>query len=375
MDWWQKIKLRLRRAKTESEDNGLSGGFTSVKLPGGGTVLLDGLTREFLTSEAPEPSQAMLDGLLERTHRVRIYSGGVAGKTRLGQRCLIDTCEPGDLEALRAAIAIKHQDGKRFHCMCVGDHAMEFLDETGTVVALIGLHHGQSIRWDAWCSDARFRDRLRLLCWLAEHGVNGPLSEYEDSKRAAEERVAAFERWQAATPGCLMALMRAGEIAGIFVPCVPNPKPDEGQAFARAVGGTSENSLAVMLRALESSYPDVVERVRSLLSWNGSGVETSFDAEGNPVAPPSYQGVPENLLARFPIADISDAVLFQPSPSSRVTAGAARFFASDEFKKANGEMAADNLPDDVKRVLIKYWERLDGADGDAPNDHSQPRLF
>src|SRR6185437_14880586 len=90
-------------------------------------------------------------------------------------------------------------------CGCLGGPAIEVRDAEG-VKAVIGLHHGESIRWEPWSSDAMLADNRRLLDWLAARGVDGPLRQWEkeDEGRRAAQR--AFEAWQAAMPPCLAPL-------------------------------------------------------------------------------------------------------------------------------------------------------------------------
>jgi hypothetical protein len=59
-----------------------------------------------------------------------------------------------------------------WHCMCYGEQALELRDHDGAVLAVFGFHHGSSIRWDEWSSDAQLQNGQALVEWLGRHGVD-----------------------------------------------------------------------------------------------------------------------------------------------------------------------------------------------------------
>lgn len=148
-------------------------GLYRATWPDGAVGTIDEMTKDFLESSAPAPRQAQLEELFEQSSEVRVLEGGMwRGKPLKGE--VMATLSGPQLVELRRRLEVV--DGGAFHCMCVGTHVFEFRARNEKTLALIGLHHGISIRWDAWSSDATLKDGRGLAEWLATVGVAGPLS-------------------------------------------------------------------------------------------------------------------------------------------------------------------------------------------------------
>ena len=184
------------RRKTRPAD-----GFTRVERPDGSTALLDPATRDYFESSAPDPSRESLDRVLSAARRVRILRGGMDAGVPVGNDVLFETDDPSALASLRKALQIV--DEPAGHCMCPGDPTLELLGTDLERLAVIGHHHGESIRWDGWRDDAELVDGRRLLEWLAFQGISYPLDEYRHAERDAESRDAALARWREVMPSCL----------------------------------------------------------------------------------------------------------------------------------------------------------------------------
>jgi len=93
---------------------------------------------------------------------------------------VFETTDPATIEELSTYLRIK--DGDTGHCMCLGDaHILFFRDDQQ--IARIGLHHGQTIRWDdKWSWDAELVDGIGLLEWLDRHGYPDPLIDYREDE-------------------------------------------------------------------------------------------------------------------------------------------------------------------------------------------------
>lgn len=59
-------------------------------------------------------------------------------------------------------------------CMCLGDVRLRFLNAHRRVVAEVGVHLPDEVKWQHWPGDARLRDPERLRSWLHRNGVDGP---------------------------------------------------------------------------------------------------------------------------------------------------------------------------------------------------------
>jgi len=177
MDWLKRLLARLRRRPAEESP------FVPISIPGGPPTLADRETLAFLQSTAPAPSQASLDALLGRAHRVRVIAGGCARGKPIGHEVLLETADPEALSGLRAALRIVEAAPDNVsHCMCFGDPTIELLDSEGARLAAISSHHGEAIRWDDWTGDGELVDGLALLRWFANHGVTYPMEDYSEAR-------------------------------------------------------------------------------------------------------------------------------------------------------------------------------------------------
>jgi hypothetical protein len=245
------------------------------------------------------PSQASLDKVLVRATRVLVVDWEEVGRGVLQRtRVLAEFNNDESLAQLRNCLRIIEDPTTLFHCMCIGEEALELHGATGTL-ATIGLHHGRSIRWEVWSSDATLENGRRLLEFLAARGVSAPLERFEGDQRQAERAEREADRWRDAMPSCL------------------HPFWDEMR--------TLSPDLAPMRRALQASLPDPIERVLVLLRWFGSG-------EGPWNQFPSYESVPEQLLLEEPTEHLVAALtrtagVLAPTQLE----GAARYFAGWHF--------------------------------------------
>jgi hypothetical protein len=296
--------------------------------------LMDGLTAQYLESDAPNPSQQVLDEMLAGVTRVRVIDDGAALGEALGNDVLLASADPESLESLRECLAIVEDPESFGHCMCLGDLAIEFYGRQGLAVT-IGLHHGRSIRWDAWKHDAQLRDGTKILEWLARRGVTGPREEMEADMRRAEDTRQAFDAWREATPPCLIPLLDS--MTG------------------------SQFDIGPLRRALEDEYPDAHARILELFRWFGSG-------KGPWSGYPSYEAVPEELLWEYPTAVLAGALTNNPVTQEQ-TEGAARYFGGWRFKKEKAEFHM--IPAELKQRLMEHT--LEHSD--PSNAHGAQRAF
>lgn len=238
-----------------------------------GSGLVDAETVRVATSTAPDPTQRDLTALFAAARRVRVVDLDLdeeADAPRDGGRFarpLFDTRDPAGIAALGAVLAIREDPETFGHCMCMGGPAIEVWDGD-RVRAQITLHHGRSIRWDAWCWDAVLVDGDALCDWLAARGVTGPKEEVAMLERIDADSHAQWERWLAAMPPCLTPLWEAA---------VEDEDNGAGDAYA---------ALAPALRA---AFPEAHARIVALLRWFGAGA-------GAWSGFPSYESIAESLL-------------------------------------------------------------------------------
>jgi len=339
--WWGHLKGQ----PAENE-------WAPVEVPGGGRVMVDREMAAYLRSRAPQPSQQSLDAVLRSARSCRIIENGVRSGEPVGKNILWEVRGPSLLSELRRFLTIV--DGPAGHCMCYGDTAFEFLDRSGKRIAVLGLHHGKTIRWNAWRDDAALVNGLALLQWLSSHGIQYPLQNYQaaEQQRTAAER--AWKIWFAAMPPCLQPFLRDQEQSLGMVIAVPSAPSASAQPSSLHKASTvDDETWARVKQAVGTAYSNPVHRAQTLFAWlgSGSGPWTGF---------PAYEEVPELLLMEMPIAHLMQA-LANPRVSDQVLEGAARFLAGWNFQSVRGpELAV--LPAGIRQRLL-HWS-LKSADSD-----------
>ena len=316
------ILERLRRVLVRARRG------SSTAVPGGDpSPIRPPETRDPRVPTVGEPTQASLDRALAGATRVRI-----AGVEELGGGELLTVEDAERIRQLATLLAIVPPT-ERFHCLCPGDQVLEFLRRERRLAA-ITLHHGRSIRWNgAWDSDALLADGPALLRWLADRGAPGPLRAWEKDQERAERSRTDWQSWQRAAPTALVPLLP--DLASLISPEVPPPE---------------------LLRAeevLRAAYPDERDAIVALIDWFGSGA-------GPWSGFPSYEGVPEALLLRYPAEAIVRALGGEPLTPARAE-GAARLFASWWFAHMRPHEAAA-LPQELALNLREHADRTGDHD-------------
>ncbi len=272
-----------------------------------------------------------LDNVLRQAHvvRVSLVNGvGASGEIR------VDLSDPAESARLRTALAVESLPG--FHCMCLGDVRFEVFDRSGGRLAVVVLHHGATLRWGQWESDAVLADGRLLLAWLNGHGMPGPMQQFEADRLRAQQETEEERNWLAAMPAGLEGLA------------------DRILDLSRTGGNPSPELLAELTDQLHLMFPDLVERVLALLNWYGSG---SSRCSGYPV----HEGVPGELLSRVPIADLL-AALADPRAEERHDAGAVRHLLGWKTRPRQKRDIA-RLPEPLRARLLAQAYRS----GDSHN--------
>ncbi|GAB3967054.1 hypothetical protein GCM10029978_033550 [Actinoallomurus acanthiterrae] len=240
-----------------------------------------------------------LDAVLRDARRVLVTDAVPSVPHPIGAEVIIDLSDPAELDRLRAAMVVASVPG--MVCACLGDVRFVFLDEDGRDLTAVVLHHAVTLRWNGWDGDAVLADGISLLRWLDDHGVSGPLRQFEeDERRRLRARVQEAE-WLAAMPPVLADLSER-----ILAP-------------SQTGGNPSPDLLAEIQHRLDHAYPEPASRTLALLKWCGAGT-------GRYSGFPVYELVPSLLLKDLPIADIV-AGLQDPRADRRHDAGAVRHLA------------------------------------------------
>jgi hypothetical protein len=297
--------------------------FYSLRSPDGSfTGLADQMTVDYLVSQMPDPSQAMLDVLLATITCVRVKEDGVADGKAISDNILLDERNPQAITALRGCLAID-EAAPAGHCMCLGDYAIE-LYSGDQLAATLGLHHGRSIRWETtWSHDAMLQNGLKLLWWLSTRGISAPLAKFEAERTRAHAARLAAERWRAAMPAYL--------------------QPHWEQIRRNEVEPTTLHF------ALIKAIPDPIARIQTLMSWFGCGAEPWSGY-------PSYEQAAEELLLLEETPIVIRVLEIEPLTPSQL-AGAARYFASWHFREHRSHELR-LVPERLKaQFLAQAWPR------------------
>lgn len=317
----------------------------------GSRVLFDAATLEYLESEAPPPNQQQLDAMLSRARSARVTMATPRGD-HVDRELLLEIRDPSEVSSLGATLRISPEPCG--HCLCHGNPRLTFFDEREFPLAEISLHHGTSIRWRAWCDDARLLNGRASLEWLANKGVRAPLDELEAELRDTEALLAAWHQWHEATPGCLQPLLEPyRQLMGQAV-VVPSPSSTVRMSpeSLSVPSGMSPEYFAEVARTFDHVYPNAREQARVLYAWLGRGCARW---SGFPV----YEQVAECLLLRLSLEDL--LLGFYESDPRETLEGAARFFASWAFNAYRGEELA-RIPEGLRQRMRDH--AMQSADAD-----------
>ena len=244
------------------------------------------------------PVQGDLDALFDAATEVRIREGGTVDGRSLGGR-LLARVRGGEIGELLRLLALR-PGGQPFHCMCHGDLALEIDRPAGG--AVVGVHHGLSLRLHGWSSDVELADGRALLAWLAERGEPGPLEGFDAAVEAGRAAQGHRRTWLDAAPPILLPRLRELESDGMGLP--------------RRAG---HSLFAEALDLLRAAYPSEAGLARALLVWlaHGAGPWSGF---------PAYEGLPQDLLEAVGVSTVIDAVEAD-AWTGPLLRGAARFVA------------------------------------------------
>lgn len=239
-------------------------------------------------------------------------------------------CETRDAAAIEALVSSIEVDEARsgFHCMCCGDPTFEFLRK-GEVVVSLGFHHGESLRWPEgrWEGGSSLTEGSvrRLLDWLEARGIDGPKRQHAEALRQRELWIQSERRFLAAMPPAF---------GDVWIEYRRQPLPLFRPETARRWD-----------ELLRRQIPEAAERIRTLLSWFGSG-------RGPWSGYPGYEQIPEQLLLLYETREILGAI------GGRGLRGpllerTARFFGSSGFgthRKADLGLLTPGL----KRTILAH---------------------
>ena len=316
-----------RRADEKEESSPLNSTVDSEEDP----MLTDDMIKERLDSSELVPTQQSINDMLSKIDRIRVMATGMAGDELVffsddesdKPKVLLDTNSKEQIESFKSCFSIVEDYNIRFYCACSGWPTFEFLSGS-TLIARVSLHHGVSIRWSEWNSDANLSRNEDLLDWLAANGVPQPKESYEADLVRAEESRKKYEQWLLAVPESIRIQVR--ELLD---------RVDYTLASKDDINAIYENF---------SSSASPESQALTLFEWYGSGCGLWSGYPGREDMPKAFlMKIPTSVLLQALTNDLSDAHI----------EGAARFFTSREF---NRYRYPDRklLPDDLKKRIREH---------------------
>lgn len=275
----------------------------------------------------PKPTNENLKLLFHAVDKVVIKNGGVHQNKAITNEIVHMISDPHQIQHLQALMEIDERM-TGFHCMCLGDYAIE-LHAQHEIKATIGFHHGVSIWYDNWNGDALLAKNTELLNYLASLGFTKPLDDLlEDEKRRQEDQEAQ-KKWMLQAPKCFETY------------------------WMQILDPFTANYWEGLLHDFETEEPDLFGRIRKMLMLYGSS--------GSPWSGyPSYEDVPRKILDTFPLQQIIEAYV-SSDKNDLLQLGLGRYFCSFEFKK-KWRKHLPKIPNDIIDDIDRCINQRNDAD-------------
>lgn len=273
----------------------------------------------------PLPTNKRLRELFAGTDHILIKEGSVYEGRAQGETTVLSLTDSKDLKKFQELMEII-EPRKPHACMCLGDHAIE-LYKNGELRSTIGFHHGSSIRYHTWRSDAELAKAEQFMEFLWEKGL--PKQPDEQSEYTKEQKASTLQlrKWFDAAPLCFGKYIEVG---------------------------TAVFPLERIEKELDAEMPDRNKRIISLLK--------SFACSEHAwKAYPSYETLPYLLLDRLNFEEIIGAYLASDR-NYHIRKGLGRYACCYESrKKRNGFLS--HLSMEVIDELKACFEKLNDEQG------------
>lgn len=270
--------------------------------------------------------------VLTATRRVAVFNCGMADGEPVTPDPPALIVEGDDFSGLLKSLAIGELSGS--YCMCLGEITFHLFDEHGQILAQVALHHGASLRWDGWDSDALLLDGPSLVSWLDAHGISEPAARIAAAQAMREQSAQEADSWVSAAP------------TGV--------RPVIDQLLQTSSTGSQPPALLEQPeQALSVEFPDLDARCAAVLRWHSAG-------SGRRSGYPLHEGYPDKVLDTMPIATVIEAA--STTSDAAVQLGAARHLSG---WKARTPAELAQVPDELSSRLISLSRehgRTDVAD-------------
>lgn len=274
-------------------------------------------------SKLPMPSNESLSRLFAGVNKVVIKDNGVYDNKAMSDKILLTLSEIDLIHKFHEFFAIDEVN-TGFYCMCLGTYAIELYADT-QIMATIGFHHGVSIRYHQWDSDAELARVDELLDFLAQQGFTEPLEQRIKDKKEREAESIARRKWLDIAPKCFK------------------------KHWNEINFGIDNSILLSLIYDLNLEIPDRQKQIIVLLQTYGK-------TENFWTRYPVYEELPYNILITFETEEIITAYI-NSDKNYKTRKGLGRFLCTYEFKKIRKKQLK-HIPEEVIADLEKCFDWL-----------------
>lgn len=236
------------------------------------------------------PSNKDLTTLFTDVNKIVIKAGGVYNGKAMYDHILVTITQADHIHTFHQLLEV-NEDLPQYYCMCSGTYAIELHHDT-SLTTTIGFHHGISIRYDHWNSDARLTKRDDFLHFLAAQGLAQPLADRLEEIRNQEPDRIAERKWLEISPSSF-------------------------RKYWSKIKAGDKHDLPALISQLNIEIPDRHQQIIKLLQV--------FGAADNYWSPyPDYEEIPNDILKTFAITEIIEAYI-QSNRNYKTRKGLGRF--------------------------------------------------
>lgn len=276
----------------------------------------------------PQPTNSALRALFAGVNKIVIKDDGTYEDKAMSDKILLTILKADRIETFSTLLEIDEQY-VGFNCMCSGTCAIELYVDT-QIRATIGFHHGVSIRYHNWNTDAGLAKSDALIDFFAEEGFTAPLEDKMERNRIAEAQVLAERKWLMHAPACF-------------------------SKYWTDINTMNNNYWESLIADLNIEMPEKSEQIITLLQVFGN---TENLWSGYPI----YEDIPRKILKIFEVSEIISTYL-SSDRNYKTRRGFARFLCSFEFKKVRKKYLkyiTTELIDELEKCFYnldsKHWK-------------------
>lgn len=278
------------------------------------------------SAQRPFPDNNRLQELFRAVDTVIIKEGGVSEHKAFSDKVVLSLTAQNDIACLADLLAIETPDDQ-FICLCAGSYAIE-LHVQAKLKATIGLHHGSSIRYYKWNSDALLTKSDELLAFLSDKGLEKPLQDKLEENRRSQARQTAERKWLETAPKSF-------------------------GKYWEQIAGFNQTWFPALMKELNEEFPDEQQEIIALLQ--------TFGVTDDWTHYPYYEEIVNDILKTFEVREIIDAYL-NADRNYKTRKGLGRFLCGFEFKKTRNEQLKF-ITDEVIIDLEKCFNYLNDQYG------------